>query len=298
MTHLTNTQLDAFRAGTLSAPDLLAVDEHLESCESCRDRLAAGLGEPPGVEHLSFEELQSPGEQARLHLAACAMCRREAEELAEFRVQIDGRRRTWVVPLATAAGVAVLAISASLWMRSRTTTELAPASIEPPAILAQLRSGRPTMLRGTPAPESFRLLAPLGTVVLSDRPSFRWTALPGAVSYQVAIYDMSYGEVARSPELSITEWQPTVPLHRGAIYSWQVEAKRDGVNLHAPVPPAPEARFAVLSEDATRRIDEARRAHASHLQLGLLYAHEGVVDLAVEELKQANAPSSLLRSLQ
>jgi hypothetical protein len=46
-------------------------------------------------------------------------------------------------------------------------------------------------------------------------------AAPGATSYVVSVFDARYQEVARSPALTGTEWQPPTSLKRGESYSWQ-----------------------------------------------------------------------------
>src|SRR5262249_19082299 len=60
--------------------------------------------------------------------------------------------------------------------------------IETPPMLAEL-IGKSSVLMG-PADEGhpFALVGPVGTVVMSDRPTFRWRALDGAKSYVVRIY--------------------------------------------------------------------------------------------------------------
>jgi hypothetical protein len=37
----------------------------------------------------------------------------------------------------------------------------------------------------------------------------------------VSVFDARYQEVARSPALTGTEWQPPTSLKRGESYSWQ-----------------------------------------------------------------------------
>ena len=76
---------------------------------------------------------------------------------------------------------------------------------------------------------------------------------------------------------------------------WQVESSAAGREVTAPVPPAPPARFTVLSA-----AEAGRLAHApvSHLVRGVLYADAGLLDDAereLTELKQQNPGSELVQ---
>src|SRR5262245_24125680 len=109
--------------------------------------------------------------------------------------------------------------------------------IETPRMLKEL-IGKSAVLMG-PADEGhpFALLGPVGTVVISDRPTFRWRALSGADSYVVRIYDADFNEVAVSPQLSETSWTATRALERGRSYSWQVTARVGDREVVSPVKP-------------------------------------------------------------
>jgi hypothetical protein len=73
----------------------------------------------------------------------------------------------------------------------------------------------------------FALIEPAGNVVLTDRPTFRWTRLGGASGYVVEVYDARLKLAASSPSLTGASWT-SPPLVRGQVYSWQVKAIRDG----------------------------------------------------------------------
>ena len=147
----------------------------------------------------------------------------------------------------------------------------------------------------------FKLLEPVAKVIESNQPDFRWQPLAGAASYTVTVYDADFNRVTTSPSLTGTEWRPPQSLPRGAIYSWQVKAMKDGREVVVPEPPAPEARFKVLEQAKAEEIARARRQFAgSHLTLGLLYAQAGMQDKAAQELQalvDANQSSSLARKL-
>ena len=65
----------------------------------------------------------------------------------------------------------------------------------------------------------------------------------------VKVFDTNFREVVASPPLDGLTWQAADPLSRGEIYIWQVTAIRRGEEINSPVPPAPEARFRVLTQD-------------------------------------------------
>jgi hypothetical protein len=172
--------------------------------------------------------------------------------------------------------------------------------IDPPATISQLASPQGTLLGETGSPSGLRLTAPLGTATPSDKPVFRWRSVPSA-GYVVAIYDPRYQKVAESPVLRQTEWMPDRPLQRGQIYTWQLTALIKGKQIRAPLPPAPEARFQVLSQPEAEQLEKAQNEHAdSHLLLGVLYARAGALDDSERELTAllaANPDSKLAKDL-
>ncbi len=97
--HLTDNQVEAFCQRTLAAAELLCVDDHLATCDSCRQRLAQA--EFP--QHLSFEQSADfvdgrlAGEALQLaseHLASCGLCREAVDDLHHFsRESADGLGR-------------------------------------------------------------------------------------------------------------------------------------------------------------------------------------------------------------
>jgi len=324
--HLTDEQVNRYRSGELAPAELLNLDEHLSDCEACRDLLYSGVRASAQITalradfsgHLDYEGVlacasggATPGQ--REHLELCTDCRAEVDDLRSFQVEIRetpratvvtpiNRGRAWRLPLAAAAGIALVAVS--VWsLRSgrpvQRVQEAPLASVERQALDAALAGRRferaPILDRLITrqgillGPESearrFDLAGPLGTAVETDRPVFRWKALPGAASYVVAVYDEDFESVATSPAVTGLEWQPVQPLPRGRVLNWQVTARVGADSVHAPVPPAPEARFSVIPADAEAQIDAARRAHpGNHLLLAALYANAGALDDAAREL--------------
>lgn len=173
--------------------------------------------------------------------------------------------------------------------------------IRTPPILSEL-IGKSGVLMG-PADNGhpIALLSPVGTMVISDRPVFRWRALEGAEGYVVKIYDADFNEVAASPQLSRTVWTATPLLQRGRTYSWQVMARAGGKEIVSPVKPAPDAKFMVVNQTKASELIHAKSASAnSHLTLGILYGQAGLLDDAEREfqaLLRANPQSALVQKL-
>ena len=144
-------------------------------------------------------------------------------------------------------------------------------------------------------------IGPTGVVIESDQPTFRWRPVDGGHDYVVTIYDSRLRSVQNSGPLDATEWTPPTPLARGAIYSWQISAMKDGRRVVSPKPPMPEARFRVLNRNAVAELDNAKKVHGrSHLAMGVLYWKHGLVNEAERELEalvRANPDSTVAKEL-
>jgi len=169
-----------------------------------------------------------------------------------------------------------------------------------PQLKGLSRPGSSLMGSETQAGE-FSVLDPAGSVLLSDRPTFRWSALEGASAYVVEVYDDAFNLVASSPQLDARSWAAPQTLPRGRVYSWQVKALKDGQEIKSPRPPAPQAKFRVLDRAKADELARAKRSYpSSHLTLALLYADAGLLKEAEQELRllqRANPDSELARSL-
>jgi anti-sigma factor RsiW len=194
----------------------------------------------------------------------------------------DGKR----VFTLTAAGAVSGLESLSPADRAAVEQALAARTIEAPEMIAQLGGKRELLLGSADTTPRLELLAPLATVVESERPVFRWKALAGA-QYQVNLYDSRYTSVGVSGWMHETQWQVSQPLRRGERYSWQVKVRRDGTDFTVPVPPMPEARFQVLDAAGEEKISAMRSEWGdSHLVLGVVYARAGLLDDAARELRE------------
>ena len=380
VTHLTTSQVDAYWARRLAPADLLSLGRHIELCQPCRGALLAAappailpdLGDSAGQDdgsaggHLEYEQVKryietggAPDDTGAIegHLAVCADCRADVEDLRRFRgeyvqrqnvrpagpLPMRGRFRArwwWAVAAAAAAASCFLLLRVPSGRRTGPSVEkfgvvlrdsgrplaldrggalrglpdlppseratigtiLAGGNLPLAAFDPELASnGGPARGLGEAAPE-FGPTDPLARVILEDRPLFQWTALPGAASYRVEVFDLKGHPAAASPSLTATQWRSDKPLARGSVYSWQVTALRAGRELRAPLPPASEARFRVLEGTrASALMSTLARVPVSHLALSALYAEAGMDRESLGELEllqQENPGSPLLVRLR
>jgi hypothetical protein len=101
----------------------------------------------------------------------------------------------------------------------------------------------------------------------------------------VTVQDSS-GHSFDSPPLPTTSWTPDRALARGEQYTWQVAATTHDREIVAPAPPAPRARFAVVTAPEAARLEHVS---ASPLARGILYAEAGLLDDAERELTAATS---------
>lgn len=190
--------------------------------------------------------------------------------------------------------------------QSRIAALLTTQKVEIPDSMSALIGKKELLMGKSTESNRFALLSPVGTVVISDGPSFSWTALNDAEGYRVYVLDENYNEVASSSLLKKTGWTMPTTLHRGSNYVWQVAAVKGGKEFLTPVPPAPEAKFQILSEDKLKKLESLLKDSGnSHLVVGTLYAENGLLDDAEREfnaLLKENPESvvakKLLQSLQ
>ena len=282
-THPTPDALERYRRRTAAPEELLPIDEHIATCDRCYDAVR--------VDHLTYEQIEAwvDGRRdaaMRDHLALCELCRNEMKDLAEMREIVTpsapAPRMRW---LAAAAVALVFAAAAFVLFRREPTPAPAPAvtrtiALAKPAILDTLVAHDPT-LRGGEADRTFALHLPIATVVLDDRPTFRWAAVPNASTFDVAVADAETGDVVAKGSTSETSWRPDTPLPRGRTYTWQV---RSG-SLVAPGPSAAEARFHVGEAIAL--------SETGHRERGIALANLGALDDAERELELAGAADLL-----
>jgi hypothetical protein len=158
----------------------------------------------------------------------------------------------------------------------------------------KLRSGFSTA-------STFAPLEPVGVVIETDRPTFRWRSLEGAQHYIVTVFDAKLRQVASSGPVTQSEWTVPNALQRGVTYSWQITAVKDGETIVSPKPPLPEARFRVLDQHAVNAMATLRLSvGTSHLAMGVFYWKHGLLADAEREfqaLANANPDSSVVKEL-
>jgi len=148
---------------------------------------------------------------------------------------------------------------------------------------------------------TFAPLDPTDVVIETDRPTFRWQALEGAIHYIVSIYDAKLRHVAGSGPVIGTKWTTPNSLERGVTYSWQISALKDGETVVSPKPPLPEARFRILDQTAVAALSKLKEsAGSSHLAMGVFYWKHGLIEESKREfqaLVKANPNSPVAAAL-
>lgn len=176
---------------------------------------------------------------------------------------------------------------------------LSSQKIERSAQLQGLTRPPSSLMGSDDQKKQFSVLEPVGNVLLTTQPTFRWSVMEGATGYVVEVYDDQFKLAASSAQLTNLSW--TTALSRGKVYSWQIKAIKDGQEITSPRPPAPQAKFRILDQAKANELAKAKRAHpSSHLTLALLYADAGLLKEAEQELRllrRANPDSELPRIL-
>jgi hypothetical protein len=272
------------------------------------------------------------------HTAFCSLCGRELRDLETFAAQLRKCRMKWL-PMAAAAVIAFCMIGFFTYLQRSATgvlalrdggrevrllsdgrlaglTGLTPAdelrignairtgTLAVRADASQLARSGEALRSAVHNASPIEPLAPIGCIIVSDRPTFEWTAIPGA-HYRVEVFSDHFKPVADSGLVDTNRWTPAEPLPRGATYAWQVTAFTDGgTETTSPAPPAPEARFAVVDETNAQTIERLSQTH-SHLAMGIAYAEAGATAEARRELEalaaenqNSDAAARLLQSLR
>jgi hypothetical protein len=166
-----------------------------------------------------------------------------------------------------------------------------------PALRADLSVAPVTAMGRGGTGARFAPVGPLSTIVLSDRPTLRWSAHPRALSYEVSVFDLDLEPVASSAAIAATEWTPPAALRRGRTYLWQVRATTAAGSETVPAPPAPEARFHVASAAAVAAVEPAL-ASGSDLAAGVALAEAGFLEEAAQRIDALAAGNAGSREVQ
>jgi hypothetical protein len=293
----------------------------------------------PHLEYEALEELVR-GDGVHEHLSLCGMCAKEYEDLKAFRSSLipPARRNYWgwslLIPVA--AAIAFLAIHPSkpappkpaaaelrdngraifLTAEGKLQGVTAVSPEESASLIAVLQTGeiprkpaepdlvrnRETLLGGDSGAVALRPLSPVGTVVLSTQPVFRWQAPPTAREVHVEIYDEAFELAAAMPSLNGQTWSPAEPLARGRTYTWTISAVIVGKRVMAPAAPEPEAKFRVATaEEAAQMTQVLDATPQSQLRVAVTAARLGFIGearMAAARLAAENPGSPLAARLQ
>jgi hypothetical protein len=156
--------------------------------------------------------------------------------------------------------------------------------VMPPAI--EMLDRTPSIaVRGNHASiQSFTIVRPFATVVSNDRPTFSWTALNGATSYTVSVFDADLQLIRTSEPLTETQWLMPHRLDAGIVYTWTVTAQKDGQEVVSPASPA-RAEFKILGRSELIKLNRMLSRMVSHAARGVRYAEAGLLDEAEKEFQ-------------
>lgn len=288
--------LEALVDGRLEAADLESVQSHVEACPICSEDVAdlSGMREvlrasPPRV---ATAPAWRPYMVAAASIAAVLIM---AVWFNEWGPESSGPSTATatgpVPPPAREAAAPASALTAS--EQAIVAKAIESGRLELPASVSELAGSVGTLLGSSSEKAPLAPIGPAGTAVLSARPAFSWHPLPGAISYQVTVYDERFTELARSPRLNAPAWTPANDLPSGRTLTWQITAQLATGSVNGPAPPQPEARFRVIdSATAAVIVDQLSRLANEPLGLGVLLANAGLFDEASRVLERAAANGS------
>lgn len=160
---------------------------------------------------------------------------------------------------------------------------LSGQAINRPEVLDEVTSAQVSERASSGNEERIRIAYPTNSVILGNRPTLRWSPSKTAKSYRIEIADNAFHQIAKSEDLpaSSSAWTPATQLKRGGIYTWSIRAVNKDGEASALTS---QGKFKVLGEDEVRKLNRLK-ASKSHLGLGLLYAHEGMISEAEREFR-------------
>jgi len=306
--HLTYDELEAFVDGTLDRDPRAGVVAHTAICRECADtlddlRLLRG--------RKRFGTLGAVAAAAIIVIVSGILLRRPQQNDSPT-VVTNTVTNTIVRPALPAQPSPVIRDAGAAFpleadgsvrglspVDAETLRQLRAGIVSSAAIFADVERGR-DVLRGDDVPDDhLRVETPRG-VVVEDRPEFRWSDPQPGATYRVSVVDKSYRVVARSDELTSQTWRPATPLARDKTYEWQVKRRMGDSITSAPAPPAPSARFRIVSKSGADEIRKAQLAN-SHLLLALAYTRAGMLHeakAAVDQLRTLNPEWPVVRELQ
>jgi hypothetical protein len=148
--HCTDRQIEAYRARRLGPEEILALQDHLAECPSCREKLAGAyspaetgpavedheVGEQELVDYAMGSLAGAHRSRIERHLATCAECRDVVAVLPAAR-RSASPARYWLA----AAAVVVLLIPVAFWLMRRPAEPKLIASVADAGGRIELREG-------------------------------------------------------------------------------------------------------------------------------------------------------------
>lgn len=264
--HIPAEVLFGFEHRLLAPGEVLRVQEHIDTCEVCRQLLA--------------ERMALSGMEADIRASL------DREELAAPGPWLSRRL------ILSAAAAVLVAVAILPWLVRRHAVPDNPAvaealrngRIETPAFVADLIPRRGVLMGGT-GTVGAGPMSPSGTAVLSWRPTFTWPALTGGWSYKIRVYRLDGTLSQESGDLVTTSWTSTSDLAPGETYQWQVTAAREDERRTLPVPPERPPRFRIADVTSAQRLQQLVKAKASHLELAVEYGRSGLLPEARREME-------------
>lgn len=297
--HPVHEVLVAFVDGQADTADVEWIDAHLDVCATCREdvedlrdlqrQLATGPAAAPATGRRGIPRYAASGALAA-GLALMAWWGGAFDRLEPEPESVLVATPPSAPPAAPASPEVVVPPPSQLTQADQQMVSRALAEGQPswPAFHDIVRTRTGTLLSDTPAMPPLTPTAPTATAVTTARPEFTWTTVTGATSYEVAIYDEAFVQVAASGARSRPGWRPERDLPRDRVLTWQITAVSPAGTTVSPAPPQPEARFVVLSEAAIARVNDARtRLAGEPLALGLTLAEAGLYRDAEAALTRA-----------
>ena len=205
----------------------------------------------------------------------------------------DGPRQITVDRNGKAEGLENLPVES----RSDVARALSGEPFKAPEVLDELTTTNGSVRSANSSEQPIRLVYPARIVIEENQPTLRWIPTATASSYQVAVSDENFRQIAKSDAATTgSTWKMPTGLERGCVYTWSVRAVNEQGQMSEVVS---HGKFKVLSADKINELARLTRSQ-SHLALGLFYAREGMIDKATTELRMVvrqNPDSTVARKL-
>jgi hypothetical protein len=146
-------------------------------------------------------------------------------------------------------------------------------------------------------PTAPKQISPVGVVVMSDHPTFKWSKVDLAESYRLVVTDKN-GNPVFEGATDRTTLKLGQPLERGRVYFWRVGARFSKNDSWANSRAAGLRLISAEDMAAIRAVE--RRMPGSHLALAAVYESVGLYADAADEyraVRRANPGSRLARRI-